>query len=52
MHSIFDSTFNGMGGSVFYRSSVIPELYPNHEEPPRWCFENWHPDDLKDLFGF
>lgn len=45
-HSIFDGTFNGMGGSEFYRATVIPELYPNHGTVPRYRLENWPQEDV------
>lgn len=45
-HSIFDSAFNGMGGSEMYRAWVIPELYPNHQSAPQPRFENWDEEDI------
>jgi len=43
-----DSTFNGMGGSEFYRAQVFPELFP-HEKP--MALENWSQDDLEMYCG-
>lgn len=50
-HSIFDTTFNGMGGSEYYRAQVVPELYPQHETLPEPRFENWDEAELKIYCG-
>ena len=48
MQNIMDGTFNGMGGSEFYRSQVVPELFP-HEKP--MLVENWSADDREMYCG-
>ena len=45
-HSIFDGTFNGMGGGLMYRAYVIPELYPSHQKAPEPRLENWDIEDI------
>jgi len=46
--NIMDSTFNGMGGSEFYRAQVFPELFP-HEKP--MMLENWDQQELEMYCG-
>jgi len=40
--SIFDSKFNGMGGSEMYRHQITPDLFP-HNKP--MLIDNWSADD-------
>lgn len=45
-HHIFDSKFNGMGGSEMYRSQVSPDLFP-HQKP--MLIHQWSDED-RELF--
>lgn len=42
MQSIFDATFNGMGGSEFYRAQITPDLFPHQKQMK---VENWPEED-------
>ncbi len=48
MHNIMDGTFNGMGGSEFYRAQIFPELFP-HEKP--MLIDNWPLQDRQMFCG-
>jgi hypothetical protein len=48
IHNIFDSVFNGMGRSEFYRSLLTPDLFP-HEKP--MLVENWPAEDREAYCG-
>lgn len=46
--NVFDSTFNGMGGSEFYRALITPDLFP-HEKP--MLIDNWPAQDREAYCG-
>lgn len=46
--NLFDSVFNGMGGSELYRSQVSPDLFP-HQKP--MLIENWPIEDREMYVG-
>lgn len=48
MNNIFDSTFNGMGRSEFYRSQITPDLFPHEQQ---MLVDNWSVDDREMYCG-
>lgn len=46
MNNIFDSTFNGMAHSEFYRAQVVPDVFPDQ---PRMLIENW-PEEEREIW--
>ncbi|QJD52104.1 hypothetical protein PBI_MA5_52 [Mycobacterium phage MA5] len=47
-HSIFDSTFNGMGGSENYRALLAPDSFPDVKPP---LVDNWPAEDREMYCG-
>ena len=43
-NNVMDATFNGMGGSEFYRAQVFPELFPHQKQ---MLIDNWSDDDIE-----
>jgi hypothetical protein len=48
MYNLLDSTFNGMGGSEFYRAQIFPELFPNEKQ---MLIGNWSEEDREMYCG-
>lgn len=48
MINLLDGTFNGMGGSEFYRGQVFPDLFP---EAKPMLIENWPAQDREMYCG-
>ena len=48
MHHLFDATFNGMGGSEFYRAQITPDLFP-YQKP--MLIERWSVEDREMYCG-